>query len=174
MAKVPYTKLGLKPNTEIKTIEYNGLNIEVKQYLPVNDKLGLISNVINLADDGKNYSNPTKQNVYLMIEIIEHYTNITFTEKQKEDPNKLYDALLYSEVWAKIINTIPQDEILMLRESLELCSNAIYAYQNSLMGMMETISTDYSDLSKEATTINEKISNPETMALLKGVLTKLG
>ena len=51
MAKVSLTKLGLKVNQDIKNIEFNEQIVEVKQYLPVNDKLELISNVINLAHD---------------------------------------------------------------------------------------------------------------------------
>jgi hypothetical protein len=51
MAKISFTKLGLKVNQEIKTIEYNGQIIEVKQYLPIQDKLQLISDIINQAMD---------------------------------------------------------------------------------------------------------------------------
>jgi hypothetical protein len=46
MAKISFSKLGLSKNTEIKNFEYNGQNIEVKQYLPIQDKLKLIGDVI--------------------------------------------------------------------------------------------------------------------------------
>ena len=39
MAKIGFTKLGLKPNNEIQYIEFNEQTIEVKQYLPVEEKL---------------------------------------------------------------------------------------------------------------------------------------
>ena len=42
MAKLAFTKLGLKPNNEISIVEFNGQTIEVKQYLPVEEKLELI------------------------------------------------------------------------------------------------------------------------------------
>ena len=87
MAKVSLTKLGLKVNQEIKTIEFNEQIIEIKQYLPVNDKLELISNVINLAHDENNFSNPVKVSVFTTLEIMYAYTNINFTEKQKERRN---------------------------------------------------------------------------------------
>ena len=85
MAKASLTKLGLKVNQEIKTIEFNGQVIEVKQYLPVNNKLELISNVINMSADGNNFANPLKVEVYFALEVIEAYTNISFKKKQKED-----------------------------------------------------------------------------------------
>ena len=48
MAKIGFTKLGLKPNNEIVNIKFNEQNIEVKQYLPVEEKLELITNVLEL------------------------------------------------------------------------------------------------------------------------------
>ena len=81
MAKVSLTKLGLKVNQDIKNIEFNKQIIEVKQYLPINEKLELISSVINSAADENNFSNPVKENVFLTLEILYHYTNINFTDK---------------------------------------------------------------------------------------------
>jgi hypothetical protein len=81
MAKVSLTKLGLKVNQDIKNIEFNEQIIEVKQYLPVNDKLELISNVINSAHDENNFSNPVKVSVFTTLEIMYAYTNINFTDK---------------------------------------------------------------------------------------------
>jgi hypothetical protein len=43
MAKVSFSKLGLSKNNTIKNFEYNGQNIEVKQYLPINDKATLVA-----------------------------------------------------------------------------------------------------------------------------------
>ena len=85
MAKVSLTKLGLKVNQDVKNIEFNEQIVEVKQYLPVNDKLELISNVINSAHDENNFSNPIKVSVFTTLEIMYAYTNVNFTDKQKED-----------------------------------------------------------------------------------------
>ena len=42
MAKVSFTKLGLKKNEEVGILHINEQDIEVKQYLPINEKLELI------------------------------------------------------------------------------------------------------------------------------------
>ena len=96
MAKVSFTKLGLKKNEEVGILHINEQIIEVKQYLPINEKLELISSVINSSADENNFSNPVKENVFLTLEILYHYTNINFTDKQKEDPVKLYDLVVSS------------------------------------------------------------------------------
>jgi len=50
----------------------------------------------------------------------------------------------------------------------------IYRYASSALGIMKSITTDYDALNLEADSIQEKISNPENLTLLKDVLTKLG
>lgn len=174
MAKVSLTKLGLKVNQDIKIIEFNEQIIEVKQYLPINDKLELISNVINLAHDENNFSNPVKISVFTTLEIMYAYTNINFTEKQKEDPTKLYDMLISSGLVCEVINAIPEAEYHEVIRGVEDSVNAIYTYRNSVMGILDTISTDYNNLDFDASAIQKKIADPENMALLKDVLTKLG
>lgn len=173
MAKLSFTKLGLKANQNIKTIEYNGQIIEVKQYLPVNDKLGLISDVINSAADG-NFANPIKVDVYAAIYIIEAYTNLIFTDKQKEDICKIYDLINGNGLLEEIVSIIPEEEYGTLWSGIKRSINALYDYKNSVLGILEQVSADYSALDYEATDIQKKIADPKNMELLRGVLSKLG
>ena len=174
MAKVSLTKLGLKVNQNVKNIEFNEQIIEVKQYLPINEKLELISSVINSAADENNFSNPVKENVFLTLEILYHYTNINFTDKQKEDPVKLYDLVVSSGLVNKVTDLIPEEELDEVINGVAQSVKAIYAYRNSVLGILESISKDYSNLDLDATEIQQKLADPDNMALLKQVLTKLG
>ena len=174
MAKVSLTKLGLKVNQDIKNIEFNQQIIEVKQYLPINEKLELISSVINSAADENNFSNPVKENVFLTLEILYHYTNINFTDKQKEDPVKLYDLVVSSGLVNKVTDLIPEEELDEVINGVAQSVKAIYTYKNSVLGILESISQDYSALNLDATEIQQKLADPDNMALLKQVLTKLG
>ena len=174
MAKVSLTKLGLKVNQDVKNIEFNEQNIEVKQYLPINEKLELISSVINSAADENNFSNPVKENVFLTLEILYHYTNINFTDKQKEDPVKLYDLVVSSGLVNKVTDLIPEEELDEVINGVAQSVKAIYAYKNSALGILESISQDYNALNLDATEIQQKLADPDNMALLKQVLTKLG
>ena len=176
MAKVPFTKLGLNKNKEnIKTFVWNEQTIEVKQYLPVNDKLSLIGNVITLAHDGSNnFSNPIQLEVYTGLEILYFYTNINFTEKQKEDPAKLYDLVKSGELLEEVIKNIPEKEYNYIINGIEKTSKAIYDYQNSILGVLDTVKADYSNLDFDATAIQKKLADPEAMELLKGILSNLG
>ena len=174
MAKVSFTKLGLKANQEIKTFNFNEQIIEVKQYLPVNEKLALISNVINQSINENNFNNPLQVKVFTLLEIVYNYTNINFTDKQKEDSAKLYDMLYSSGFIAEVLDNIPNKEYDEIIEYTNKSIKAYYDYKNSVMGILENISADYSNLNLDATEIQKKIGDPENMALLKDVLTKLG
>lgn len=174
MAKVSFTKLGLKINQEINNIVINDQTIEVKQYLPINDKLAFISNVLNNAYDGNTYPNWVKIAMMSDLEMVYTYTNISFTEKQKEDVCKLYDLLKSGGVFAAVASAIPQTELEEIRHGVNTMTHAIYEQKNSVLGILEAVTTDYSNLELDATAIQEKLANPENLELLKSIMTKLG
>lgn len=174
MAKIGFTKLSLKRKNEVKTITINNNQIEIKQYLPVNEKLELITRVINGAHDQNNFPNPIKIEVIGTLEMIMAYTNISFTEKQKEDVPKLYDLLEENGVIKDIISQIPEDEYNFIIDGINKTVDAVYAYNNSILGILESVSQDYSNLDFDIEKIQQAISNPENLELLKDVLTKLG
>ena len=175
MAKVAFTKLGLKRKDEVKTVNINNNVIEVKQYLPINDKLTLISRVINLShDSSNNFANPVQVEVIGTVEIIMAYTNLSFTEKQKEDYAKLYDLLEENGITKDLISAIPEDEYAFLIDGINESIEAVYKYQNSVLGILEAVSQDYSNLDFDAAKIQQQLADPDNLALLKGVMTKLG
>lgn len=170
MAKISFTKLGLKLNQEIKTIEYNGQNIEVKQYLPIQDKLKLIGDVImKSAEQDTNFANPIKANIYKIFGIIENYTNINFTEKQKEDVAKLYDLLKGSGMIDRIFEQIPEMELKAIDEGVEVMIKSFYDYKNSIVGVLDTVSKDYSNTTFDVNAIMNKLQNSQDLDFLKEI-----
>lgn len=173
MAKVSFTKLGLKKKEEIKNITINDQIIEVKQYLPISDKINIITNVIENSADDNNFANPVKVEVFANLEIMYAYTNISFTDKQKEDPTKLYDLLEENGVIAEVIAAIPENEYALLLGWIDETIEAFYKYRNSVLGILDTISADYSNLSLNATNLQKQIADPENLKLLKSIMSKL-
>ena len=174
MAKIGFTKFSLKRKNEVKIITINNNQIEIKQYLPVNEKLDLIARVINGAHDQNNFPNPIKIEVIGTLEMIMAYTNISFTEKQKEDIPKLYDLLEENGVIKDIISQIPEDEYNFIIDGINKTVEAVYTYNNSILGILEAVSKDYSNLDFDATQIKKKMADPENLKLVRDVLTKLG
>ena len=174
MAKVPFTKLKCKINTDEVPVQIGEETIAVKQYLPIQEKLGLIGRVIELAHmQDENYSNPVKAAAFRDLEVIFAYTNITFTDKQKEDPAKLYDLLYSTGVMDTIINNIPEDEYMSIVVGVNESIEAVYKYQNSVLGILNNLKHDYEELDINLDEISEKIGNVENLDMIKNILTKL-
>lgn len=166
--------LGLKINEETKSFDFNGQTIEVKQYLSINQKLELISWIINQSADDLKFYNVGKLNIFEHIGLVKYYTNIEITEEELEDPAYLYDLLFSSGLINKIKEIIPEKEYLWVNSVLNNTVDSIYKYNNSIMGVLDVISTDYSNLNFDVEELQKNLSNPENLKLLKDVVTKLG
>ena len=176
MAKIAYSKLGLNKmaNKEPSIIEFNDQQIEVAQYLPIEKKLDLISDIINSSLDDNTYYNPCRIEIFMLTKIIEAYTNLTITDKQKEDIFKFYDQLVASGFAEKVLDNIPAVDYNFIHRSVTKTIKNIYQQKNSALGILESISTDYSNLNLDASEIQSKLADPENLDLLRAVLTKLG
>ena len=174
MAKVPYTKLGLTKNDKKEFLKWGDQTIEIKQYLPFQDKLQLIQHIVNNSLDDKGYINPCRCDFFEKLEIFYAYTNINFTEKQKEDENKLFDLLVGSGLMKQVLDLIPEEELNSILVSVRQLIDSIYEYRNSARGIMEMITTDYKDLDLDAEKLQKEIGDPENLKLLRDVLDKLG
>lgn len=175
MAKVSFSKLGLKKKAETVKVQLtNDIEVEVLQYLPINDKLNLIAAVLNGSADQNNFANPVKIAIVANLEIVKAYTNLSFTEKQLEDTAKLYDLLEENDIINKIIMQIPSMEYEFLLDGIDKTIKAYYDYRNSIFGILEAVNQDYTNLDLDASSIQQKLADPENLELLKNVLTKLG
>lgn len=174
MAKVAFSKLSLKKNEEVKTITFNDITIEVKQYLPASDKLELLSKIINrsMVDESR-YFNELKIEVFLGLEFLFYYTNISFTAKQLEDEVKLFDLVKGNGLLDAVIHA-SEEEYINLKYYVYSIAGAIYKYQNSAVGVLNTISQDYSNLNFDLEKLQSQISDPDSLKLLKEIGPMIG
>ena len=175
MAKISFGSLNIKKVDEgVNTFTFNGKEIEVRRYLPIMDKLTLIGNAISLAADGNRFANPMKINMYLNLEIMFAYTNITFTDKQKEDLVKLYDILDSAGFFNLLYENMEADELYAIRSNTKDLSDNMYKQMNSFYGVMENVSKDYAEVGAESEKIQKALSDPENLKLLKTIMDKVG
>jgi len=176
MAKVPFTKLGLVKNTEVRDFEYNNNTIEVKQYLPIDEKVGVIARAVDAAAsaDTLDYIDSNKVDVFLKLEIVYAYTNLSFTEKQKSEATKTYDLLEGSGFFKELWGYMEQEEIDALFDGAKRALEDKVAYDRSLYAIAQVLTNDYNGLAFDAESIKSDISNPDNLNILRDVLTKLG
>lgn len=175
MAKYAFSKLGLKLDTSVSTIDFKGHPIEVKKYLPMDTKLEMVTNIINNSVDDNGYYNEGRIQVYAAIEMMKYYTNLSFTEKQQEDSCKLYDLFVCNGLLSAVYGALDSSEYNLVMDILYKSIKAIYEYKNSAMGVMEALTTNYNNMDLDATAIQSKLNSaPESLALLKDIVTNLG
>ena len=177
--KVPFDSVKAKNILKLKSIKVNDTEIQVKQYLPVQEKLTIATNVLQaLAGNKYSFVNPIQLDVYSTLEIVKAYTNIDFDAgvgvDEDPSPAALYDALEADDLANKIISAIPANEYKFVMEGIEESVNAYYKYQNSVLGILEAVTQDYSNLNLDATELQKKIGDPANLGLLKGIMEKLG
>lgn len=174
MAKLSFNKLKLKMSEEVVNIIFNEQTIEVKKYLPINEKLEMAGRILSLSADENRFWNIGKIDLFFNLEILYNYTNIVFTDKQKDDPCKLYDLVKTSGLLTEVKRVIGNDELEKTYDILMETVKAIYTYNNSVMGILDNISKDYSNLDLEASEIQKKLADPNNLTLIRDVMAKLG
>lgn len=179
MAKVPFSKLQANLKADVIECSYNNKNnepiiFEVKTYLPFEKKLELVSNVINQSIDDNGFYNPMRIDLYLTLEFVYAYTNLSFTDKMKEDPFKLYDLIVSNGINLEVIKNIDEREYEKIRNDVYDTIESIYKYRNSVLGILESVSTDYSNLNLEASEIQQNLNAGNGIELLQQIINKLG
>lgn len=174
--KIGLTKLGLKKNTNLIPLEWGDQIIQIKEYLPIEDKIGVIERIVNQSLDDNNFANPARIMINTVLEVIFAYTtNINFTDKQKEDRLGLYDLLISSGLWKAIETKLAEvGELSIIQITVREVIDEIYKYKNSVLGILQAVNEDYSNLDLDATKIQEKLGNKENMEFLKEVMDKMG
>ena len=107
--KVSYANMKLKLNTKVNTFDFFGQKIEVLQYLPAQDKYDLLMVTLQKSLENGAY-NEFKISLYFELNLVYMYTNISFTEKQREDEFKLYDNLKSNGFFELFYKALNEDE----------------------------------------------------------------
>lgn len=171
---VSFVDLDLKISNITKDVKIGDKHIKVKQYLPTEEKVDIATKVLNYSLDANSFRNDIKFDIYFSLEVLYHYTNLFFSEDDKEDVQKLYDILSQNKVFDSVFSAIPEKELLKLKGYCSSIVDNYYQYKNSALGIFEQIANDYSNLELDAQKIQDKLNNPEDLSLLKEIMTKLG
>lgn len=159
MAKVSFTNFKLKVNENVEKFTIGDVEVEVLQYLPIADKYDLIMIALQNAEEDGIY-NPLKLDMYLNLYLVFMYTNINFTDKQKEDLNKLYDILESNEIIDQVINLIPENEYSEILNYTDEILAKIMENKKTVSGVLSTLINDLPKQAQSAANIIERF-NPE-------------
>lgn len=141
MAKVSYANMKLKMNESVKEVQLGETKIEVKQYLPVEEKYSFLNIVLQNSLENDIY-HPVKVDMYFHLYLVYLYTNINFTDKQKEDESKLFDVLLTNGIIEGVIATMPKAEYDILVNLLNQMIEKNEKYKTTFAGIASKFIND--------------------------------
>lgn len=153
--RVTYSSLKIKNNQNVETFQFGNSAIEVIKYLSIKDKNDLVIITMQKSLENEIY-NPIKLDMYFHLHIVYLMTNITFTEKQKEDEFKLYDTLQSSGLMDEILKHIEPAEYNKLYDYLQETLEKTITYKNSFAGVVSKV---INDLPKNASAAMDIVNN---------------
>lgn len=164
--KISYAKMGLKVKSECEPFAFNDMQIEVASYLPTADKYDFVLLTLQKSFENGVY-NETKLDMYFHLHLVYMYTNITFTEKQREDEFKLYDALESNGLISQVIAHMDPNEYEMLQSQVETMRARMTEYNNSVSALVQKIITDLPSNAEAAAKMVDGFDKEKYQSVLK-------
>lgn len=121
VSKVVFSKIAKSLVKENKTVEFQGIEFEVKPYLPIEEKLLILELVLEncfteIEETGVKFYNEPIRNFMLEFFICQYYTNL---DVKNDDIMKSYDLLCESGMLEFIMNEIETEELDWYEDNLE-------------------------------------------------------
>lgn len=172
---IMFDDLYLEPNENISAFTYKGKTVNVKQYLPIEEKAELVSYVLNHAIDLRtNTFSPLRVSVYLTLGIINWYSNINFEPEQLEEKApEVFDLIDGSKFLELFLDNMENTEFEYMNKTVAKVLKDYETYANSMVGMISAMSSDASSMNKEIEEIMTKIKNKEgleELAVIKDIV----
>lgn len=163
--KVSYANMKLKTNTTVNTFEFCGQKIEVLKYLPAADKYDLLMITLQKSLEGNIY-NEFKLNLFFELNLVYMYTNISFTEKQREDEFKLYDTLRSNGFFELFYEALDDKEYEELFDQIAELKATKEKSKNSVAGAIANIIEDLPVSAEAAAKIVENFDPSQFQAVV--------
>lgn len=164
-------KISYQNKIENKEITYDGQTFNVRSWIPMEDKLALIGNIINASIDDNTFYNPARLHIFYVMNMVKEYTDIDFKEM---NIMYAYDLLDVSGLWDIIEKYIDENEINFIKQNIKETITNIYAYKNSVLGMIDAMNQKSEDLKVDGEALQKVIGDPENLTLVKQILDNLG
>lgn len=176
MANINFSKLGLKKQSFEETFVFRNekdeeFDIIVSNKISSEKQREMIKEIIDhlVTMDDKTIDAVITE-VYTILMIVKYYTNIKFTDKQLEDCFKTYDLLEQNDLLVEILKHIAPEELDFINTAIKENIKSLISYNNSVTGILERVSRDYSNVKFDADEIAKTLGDPSQLDLVKKML----
>lgn len=151
------------------------LVLNVKTYLPINDKADFIQFIVTGSlDSMTGCFSPVRTEVYYAIGLCKWYAGIELTEDELADAAALYDILETNNLIRAIESCIPAEELDILHALINDTLDDITRYNNSAAGIIQAMSNNADGLDGQLASILEQIKNSEGLEQLSVIKDVVG
>lgn len=146
----------------------------MKETLTMAQKIEFVQEVTNNSLDSNPFFNPMKTEIYFVLAVMEFYGGVEIAEEEWSNPPALYDRFMEDGSYENVVEQILEGELDWLRNMVEQSLRSIHEYNNSFAGIMANFTNNFQDLDGQVSEMAQKLSDPDSLKLLKDVVTKLG
>lgn len=173
MAKVSLSRITPIKSVEDKTIEINGAEISIKQYIPVHVITNFITELMSFVFDNDGFISPIRHEIYFKLLIIKYFTNINLTEAMLENADKTFDIITLNNITDNIIDNIPTDYFNFLNKIIYETEKKVQEYNTSIVGLIKNSMDDRALTEINLNKTLEDIGNNNNFDTVREVLKNL-
>ena len=146
-------------NNEKTMYKWGNKYIEIVKYLPIEDKYDIVMVTLQKsAEDG--IYNPIKLDMFFHLNLIYMYSNLEFTEEERQDESKLYDEMKSTGFIDEFLKHINPDEYKEMQEDIEDIAGLKMKYNSSAASVLRSFIEDLPANAEAAQKIVDNF-NPE-------------
>lgn len=152
MSKISLETLNLNNNSNYKIVNVNNNEVKVKSYLPINDKINLVEEVIekSLVQDAV-YCNPILLKVMFELSVISYYSDINVGDLYEVNIMELYDLIKPNRVFEEVLSAIPKQEYEDLYDCLVSCRDTVEMENGSIINLIKAGMDKMSSIIEDST-----------------------
>ena len=155
MAKIGLNKLNLNKKQDVKVIQYEGNDIEIIQHLDIASKSALVSAAVR-GSVIQGIVDEILLDAYLHLFIVDRYTNISLTQKQRENLLETFDLLESNKFFDVVISGMAENEYDYIFTMAKRLMNNVNEYNRNIISMFQGFEDVIQELLGQAQTRLDK------------------
>ena len=136
-----YNKLGLKSEVLWNTTMWNGMEIKVKESLPIDKKYDIVMITLQEAFENGIY-NPIKLELYFHVNLVLSCVDLDFTDEERSDKVKLYNEMHDSGFLDVVLDAFDEVEYKEMLEDIEAIAETSLKYNSSAAAVLREFIED--------------------------------
>ena len=161
-----FKDIKLHSNDEYNTFIFNGQEIKVIKYLPIEEKFDLIMTAIQKSIVDGVY-NPIRLKAFVNLNIVYLYTDIMFDIEDRVDEGALYDNLVVTGLLDEIKAHMEESELHLIQELFLHTLESERSYRSTAAAIISKLVNDMPKNAEAAKNIVENFDKEKYSEVLK-------